>query len=101
MIAVSLHRLAAQELREAHAWYADRDVDVATRFERAVDDAIKRIRDDPESHPVELKHFRWVRVRRFPYRLIFEPQSDERVLIIAVAHNSRRPRYWRRRPNQP
>ena len=97
MIVVSFHRMAAKELREAHAWYADRDVDVAVRFARAVDDAIHRIREDAESHPLEFKHFRWARVRRFPYRLIFESHPDDRVLIIAVAHNSRRPRYWRRR----
>ncbi len=97
MIVVSFHRMAAKELRESHAWYGNRDREVAERFEQAVDDAVNRIREEPKSHPVEMKQFRWVRVRRFPYRLVFEVESDERVLIIAVAHSSRRPRYWRRR----
>ncbi len=97
MIAVSFHRLAAEELRKAHKWYASRDPGVATRFQEAVDHAVTRICNDPDAQPVILKHFRGVRVRRFPYRLIFEQADAHRVLIIAVAHTSRRPHYWRRR----
>jgi len=91
MIEVSFHRLAAKEQREAHAWYSVRDPDVAARFLHAIDAAIMRIRDDPDSQPVESKSFRWVRVRRFPYRLIFEMAESQRVLVLAVAHISRRP----------
>ena len=97
MTTASFHRLAAGELRRAHAWYATRDPGVAARFQQAVDDAVTRICDDPEGQAVVLKHFRWVRVRRFPYRLIFEQADENRILIIAVAHTSRRPRYWRGR----
>ena len=97
MITVSFHRLAAEELRKAHAWYAARDSGVSLQFQQAVDDAVTRIREDPEAQPVIWKHFRWVRVRRFPYRLILEQADSDRVLIIAVAHTSRRPHYWQRR----
>jgi toxin ParE1/3/4 len=97
MISVSFHRLAAWELREAERWYAARDASVAVRFVQAVDAAVARIRQDPDAQPVEWKSFRWVRVRRFPYRLLFERRDASGVLIIAVAHTSRRPRYWRRR----
>lgn len=97
MTTVRFHRLAAEELRRAHAWYAARDSGVSIQFQEAVDDAITRIRDDPKAQPVALKHFRWVRVRRFPYRLIFEQADADRILIIAVAHTSRRPQYWRQR----
>ena len=97
MIEVSFHRLAAKELREAHAWYFVRDPDVAVRFLYAIDAAILRIRNDPDSQPVDLKSFRWVRVRRFPYRLVFELPESQRVLDLAVADVSRRPGYWRRR----
>ena len=97
MIAASFHRLAAEEMRKAHAWYAARDLGVADQFQQAVDDAVTRICNDPDAQPVALKQFRWARVRRFPYRLVFERTDENRVLIIAVAHTSRRPQYWRRR----
>ncbi len=97
MITPSFQRLAAQELRDARSWYEVRNPHVAQRFMASVNDAIDRICAAPDSHPLELKDIRWVRVRGFPYRLIFEQGLPNRVLILAVAHVSRRPRYWRRR----
>jgi hypothetical protein len=97
MIAVRFHRLASRELKSAYAWYRVRDVRIADRFLAAVDLAAMRIGRDPDSLPVERKHFRAVRVRRFPYRLIFERFGADQALVIAVAHTSRHPGYWRRR----
>lgn len=94
---LSFHRLAAREMRDAREWYADRNPDVATRFVEAADEAVARILDNPLSHPIERKHYRFVRLRTFPYRLIFEQPDDESILVIAVAHSSRRPSYWRDR----
>jgi toxin ParE1/3/4 len=33
-------------------------------------------------------------VKRFPYRIIFQVDG-ERVTVVAIAHHSRRPEYWR------
>lgn len=35
-------------------------------------------------------------VRRFPYSVLYATEDDE-VVILAVAHQSRRPGYWQRR----
>lgn len=94
---VELHRLAARELRAVHARYLAASPDVARRFLDAFDAAVARIRAEPETHPIERRNFRWVRVRRFPYRHIFESTSPDAVLVLAVAHTSRRPGYWRGR----
>lgn len=96
-MSVRFHRLASRELRLAVDWYRGRDLDTAIRFQSAVENAIDRIEADPESHPVEHGRFRWVRVRRFPYRLIFERLDGETVQVIAVVHSRRRPGYWKRR----
>jgi plasmid stabilization system protein ParE len=101
MIAVVFHRLAAQELRAADSWYRKREAAVAGRFLNAVGAAAVRIGEDPDSLPIERRHFRSVRVRRFPYRLIFERYGADRALVIAVAHTSRRPGYWLRRKAEP
>lgn len=94
---VQFHRLASQELRAAHVWYGQRDADAAARFLTSVDGALARIEADPDSHPIERRHFRWVRVRRFPYRLIFERHEEGIILVIALAHARRRLGYWNRR----
>ena len=100
MIAVKFHRLAAQELRDADSWYQKREAAIAGRFLNAVDAAAIRIGEDPDSLPIERRHFRAISVRRFPYRLIFERLSADQVLVVAVAHTSRRPGYWIRRKDK-
>ncbi len=94
---VYFHRDAERELREVWDWYSLRDTAVATRFLRAVDNAIERLRSNPASHPIEFDEFRWVRVRQFPFRLIFEQPDADRLLVLAVAHSSREPEYWQDR----
>ena len=96
---VVFHRLAAREAREAReaeAWYAARSSDTAERFRRAVAGAAERLAEGQGVHPVGTTRFRYVRVRRFPYRLIAHLQSTA-AIVIAVTHDRRRPGYWRRR----
>ena len=55
----------------------------------------------PEQFPVyegiaTRRQFRRARVNRFPYVVVFEIRTDE-VLVVAVAHASRKPGYWQRR----
>ena len=97
MDAVRFHRLAAQEYRFAKSWYRERDASVAGRFRDAVDSAMSRIAAAADSHPVYVEDIRWVRVRRFPYVLVFVRESSDSLLVLAVAHAKRRPGYGRRR----
>jgi hypothetical protein len=69
---VEFHPLAAKELQSAQDWYAARDTQVAAEFQLAAADAIGRMRREPEAQAIEFRHFRWVRVRRFPYRVILK-----------------------------
>lgn len=94
---VLFHRLAAREYRSARDWYRVRSREVAQRFALAVDRAANRIATSAESLPAATGTYRYARVDRFPYVLIFR-RVDERVaMVVAVAHTSRRPGYWRRR----
>jgi hypothetical protein len=94
---VVFHRLAAKEARAAEAWYAERSFEVAERFRNAVLDAAQRIADDVAAHPVGKSRFRYVLVRRFPYRLIYCLESESTARVLAVSHFRRRPGYWRHR----
>ncbi len=97
MESVRFHRLAAQEYRFALDWYRKREASVAARFRDAVDAAVIRILNDPDSHFEIVDGIRSVRLRRFPYILVFVKNSPETLLILAVAHAKRRSGYWKRR----
>ena len=94
---VLFHRLAAREYRAARDWYAARSPEVAQRFQLAVERAVNRIATNAERLPVLVRKFRWARVGRFPYVLIVHATPPDAMIVVAVAHTSRRPGYWRRR----
>jgi hypothetical protein len=71
VISVEFHPLAAREFRQSRIWYEQRQRSAALNFVAAVDAAADRIASDPEAHPIVSGPYRWVRVRRFPFRLIF------------------------------
>jgi plasmid stabilization system protein ParE len=94
---VVFHRLAAKEARAAEAWYAERSSGVAQRLRAAVLDAAQRIADNVGSHPVGTTRFQYVRVYRFPDRLIYCLETESMARVVAASHFRRRPGHWRRR----
>lgn len=96
-IEVVFHRLAAAEYRAARNWYAARSTQVAARFRSAVDHAVQRIASNVSGQARLGRKYRWARVRQFPYVLVFRERSAETIMVVAVAHTSRRPGYWRHR----
>jgi plasmid stabilization system protein ParE len=67
------------------------------RFADAVDAALQAILADPYRWPKEDDQIRSIRVKRFPYVIYFDIVDDSTALLLAVAHTSRRPGYWKRR----
>lgn len=94
---IVFHRLAAREYRSARDWYRQRSETVAQRFGMSVDRAADRIASDGDSLPALTGTYRYVRVAKFPYVLVFRHLEADTVMVVAVAHTSRRPGYWRRR----
>jgi plasmid stabilization system protein ParE len=95
--AIRFQRLAGQEYQSAFRWYARRSNQAALDFESEVNQALQRIAATPNRWPVYQGSDRFVRVRRIPYVLYYRIVDPTQVLIMAVAHASRRPGYWLRR----
>lgn len=91
------HRLAAKEYLKARRWYARRSMRASSRFIEAVSAAIEAILADPHRWPKEDNEVRSVLLKKFPYILYFAIENEESILVLAVAHTSRRPGYWKRR----
>src|SRR3954463_3785516 len=94
---VHFNRSAINDYLEARDWYADRSADVAARFLDAVDAGVQRIVQAPDSLPVVSGKYRRAPLEKFPHSLIFYERAELDIRIVAVAHPSRRPGYWRRR----
>lgn len=90
---VAFHRDAVAEYEEAFGWYFSRSADIATRFEREVERALRLIVDGPARWPACDRIHRRILLRRFPYVVIYR-EHQGRIWVVAVAHGHRRPRYW-------
>jgi plasmid stabilization system protein ParE len=88
--------LAQQELDDAVAWYESQQPGLGLQFLNEIDRTIKRIVIYPKSCAEIEDGIRRCLIKRFPYGVIYGIEHDT-VIIIAVSHLHRKPRYWYRR----
>ena len=85
---------ASAEFADAVRWYEQKRAGLGEVFD-AVTDAIARVTTRPEIGAAAGRTRSWL-LTRFPYRLIYRVR-DEDIYIVAIAHTSRRPGYWKDR----
>lgn len=92
---------AEAEYRHAGVWYESRREGLGLEFFDEVDATIGQMLDFPHIGapvprlPLDLP-VRRLAVGRFPYHVVYLEIADG-VRILAVAHDRRRPDYWRQR----
>jgi len=94
--AVDFHPDAVLEGAAAHAWYAERSPAAAVALVTELDAAVEAIVEQPTRWPRYLYGTRRYLLRRFPYAVVYREQTGS-ILVVAIAHGSRRPGYWRDR----
>jgi toxin ParE2 len=85
---------AQQEFDEALEWYFGQSPQAAFRFADRVEKAHQKMIDSPNLCRRIDDQYRECRLNPFPFSIVFELRRGC-VLIVAIAHNSRRPEYWR------
>jgi len=93
---VRLLKIASEELSEALSWYRERSQRVAEELWLRVRDARRSILLYPLATPLIEQRVRRFVLSGFPYDLIYVVLGDE-IIIVAFAHHSRQPRYWKSR----
>ncbi len=101
MRAIRILDEAAEEAAEAIAWYEGEQAGLGLDFQSSIETALDLLEEDivplvsvPGRHARnDLKR---LLLNRFPYAIIILERPAEYV-VIAFAHFSRRPGYWRRR----
>jgi plasmid stabilization system protein ParE len=92
-VKVSFLSLAQKELDDAVAWYNDQASGLGIEFLDELDRAVRRAATFPLSCPEIEPGIRRCLVTRFPYGVVYGVDG-ENIVIIAVAHLHREPRYW-------
>jgi hypothetical protein len=83
----------------AASWYDERRAGTGTRFLSEVERYLEIIHAHPGVgtliHDRRARELRAMLMRSFPYRIIYRHLPN--LLVVAIAHTSRRPGYWRSR----
>jgi plasmid stabilization system protein ParE len=84
---------AQSEVDDAVIWYDSQSPGLSTEFLDDLDRAIRRIAAFPLSCAEVEPDLRRCLLSRFPYGLIYGIDSGT-IIVVAVAHLHREPRYW-------
>ncbi len=90
------HPEALAEYTEAVKYYTEHRVEVAQAFINAIEDTVYRIRESPTRYVAIDDEVRRYMARKFPYGILYTIEQDY-ILILAIMHCSREPRYWKNR----
>lgn len=91
------HPLVVQDIQKAHDWYEEQATGLGERFYVDVDARFDDIQQQPErfGHAFEEMDFRFAKLRKFPYLIIFRTRAKT-IEIVGVFHTASHPDKWRR-----
>jgi len=95
---VEILEYAKLEIDDAHEYYNLHQDKLGVSFKEDVKSCIDRIVKLPELYPKVSNDIRKSLLHRFPYTVFYAIKKDK-ILILSVAHQSRKPFYWVGREN--
>ncbi len=93
MMRVIFTRIAIQELEDAARYYELEHSGIGRRFKEEVEKSALRIAKYPNSVVHRAGEVRKCLLHKFRYKLMYFVEEDH-ILVIAVAHQHRKPIYW-------
>ncbi len=92
----TFHPNAKAEFDNSIDYYENRKSGLGREFADEIYEAIGRILQFPKAHSPLSSNSRRCLVSRFPYGLIYQIRDSD-ILIVAVMHLNREPKYWQGR----
>lgn len=91
---ISFNRWAERELTEAAASYEKESPGLGERFLEEVRNSTLLLQRYPYAAQKVFGSTRRLVLPRFPYSLLYQVVGEDRIRVLAVAHQKRHPRYW-------
>ena len=96
MTFTKFHPAAEIELGQAVAFYEEKQDGLGLAFNREVRRKVGQISESPKRFPFYKYGTRKCLLQRFPFN-VFYLEDKDKIWIVAVAHCSRNPNYWKDR----
>ena len=91
MYTLILKQKAVEMAADAFQWYEDQHTGLGEIFISTLDSTLKKIQSFPTAHTKVKKDYRQVRLKKFPYVIVYEILKTE-VVVLAIFHTKRHPR---------
>ena len=92
----SIHEKAEAEINEAADFYDLESPGLGSVFIEEVERSIESINQFPDAATLIRGRVRKKNLIKFPYSIVYSVRPDE-IRLLAMAHQKRRPFYWRGR----
>ena len=96
MLEITLHEDADEEFKAAIRFYESREPGLGQSFLERISEGFELILANPLASRILFNDFHRHLIRQFPYSIVYRVEGD-RVFVLAVAHWSRKPGYWKQR----
>jgi toxin ParE1/3/4 len=93
---ITLRPIAILEVEEAVNWYENQSTKLGERFLYIFNDAVKHVSKSPYRYKKRHKNIRAFVLKEFPYSIFYIVEELEMV-VIAVVHQKRNPKIWKKR----
>ena len=87
---------AQAEIQEIVAYLETQRAGLGSRFQQDLRRTLRLLLANPMAGHALTRRLRRLRLHSFAYNVIYVAEEQE-IVIVAVAHQKRRPTYWRRR----
>lgn len=96
MFEITINDDAENELNGVAAFYESRESGLGEAFLHELAITFQWLREFPLACQIQFDDYRRYQMKRFPHGVIYYVEGES-VFVVAVAHPSRRPGYWRKR----
>lgn len=86
-------KLALEEMAEAKRYYERQQPGLGDQFQLEAQRSALRILEQPLTWRIEIESIRRCLLNRFPYKMLYVIR-EENIVVLAVAHQHRKPDYW-------
>jgi plasmid stabilization system protein ParE len=96
---VVYHTDAFEEYQQAVIHYINISQSLGKQFYERIESAVTLIREQPSAWTRVSTNVRRITVKQFPYSIFFSEYNDG-IIILAVAHQKRKPSLWKQRKSE-
>jgi toxin ParE1/3/4 len=84
---------AVSDIQKAFEWYEEQRAGLGFELIEEIEEGYERLCKHPQHYTAINQKYRRLRIKRFPYLIVYEIEDDDKVIINAVKRSSQEPRH--------